>query len=66
MLAARGQVRAIAIRQREFGLSNRDQALGYVAAVVGHPVASRKDLSAREASAVLDRLDEQLGTEEHR
>ena len=55
----RGQLRDIAIALHRFGLTTRDQALGYCSAVVGRPVASRKDLTTREASRVLDLLEGQ-------
>lgn len=60
LLATRGQLRDLAVALQRFGLSTRDQALGYCSAVVGRPIASRKDLTAREASAVLDRLESHL------
>jgi hypothetical protein len=58
----RGQLRDIAIALHHFGLSTRDQALGYCAAVIGRPIASRKDLNTREASQVLDAIEGQLAT----
>ena len=55
----RGQLRDIAIACHRFGLTTRDQALGYCSAVVGRPIASRKELTTREASRVLDLLEGQ-------
>jgi hypothetical protein len=57
----RGQLRDLAIALGHFGLSTRDQALGYCSAVVARPIRTRKDLSTREASRVLDLLDVQGG-----
>ena len=56
----RGQLRDLAIALHRFGLSTRDEALGYCSAVVARPVASRKDLTTREASRVLDLLEGQV------
>ena len=53
-----GQLREIAIALDRFGIVNRDQALGFVACVVGRPITSRKSLTSREASAVLDTLED--------
>lgn len=61
----RGQLRDIAIALHRFGLTTRDQALGYCSAVAGRPLASRKDLTAREASRVLDLLESQTSGEGH-
>jgi hypothetical protein len=55
--ATRGRLRDIAIALHRFGLGTRDQALGYCSAIVGRPVVSRKRLTAREASRVLDALE---------
>jgi hypothetical protein len=55
----RGQLRDLAIALHRFGLLTRDGALGYCSAVVGRPIASRKQLSTREASTLLDLLESQ-------
>lgn len=54
--ATRGQLRELAIAFTRFGL-DRSGALGYVSCIVARPVTSRKTLTTREASAVLDHLD---------
>jgi hypothetical protein len=56
-LATRGQCRELAIAFTRFGLTDRAEALGYCASIVGRPVSSRKTLTTREASAVLDHLE---------
>jgi hypothetical protein len=56
----RGQLRDLAIALHRFGLTTRDQALGYCSAVVAHPITSRKELTTREASRVMDVLEGQL------
>jgi hypothetical protein len=56
-LATRGQLRDLAIALSHFGITERAEALGYCAAVVGRPIPSRKTLTTREASEVLDHLD---------
>lgn len=53
----RGQLRDLGIGLHRFGLSNRDRCIGFCSCVVGRPLASRKELSAREASLVLDHLE---------
>ncbi len=60
----RGQLRDIAIALQRFGLTTRDEALGYCAAVVARPIASRKEMSTREASRVLDLLESQMSAGE--
>lgn len=56
-VATRGQLRDLAIALGRFGLTDRDRALGYCSAIAARPITSRKDLTTREASAVLDHLD---------
>lgn len=41
---------------RELGITAREEALGYVASVIGHPVESRNDLTKAEASKVIEAL----------
>lgn len=52
-----GTLRSLAIACGALGL-NRDASIGFATAVAGRRVKSRKQLTAREASAVLDRLEE--------
>ncbi len=46
------------------GITQRDDALAYVADVIGHSVQSRKDLTRRQASAVIDALKRDLGEDQ--
>lgn len=50
------QLQKMGAAMREAGVISRDDALAYVADVIGRPVESRNDLSKDEASAVLDAL----------
>lgn len=50
--------------QMGWGKDDRDIKLGFVADVLGFPVASSKDLSVTQASAVLDALDARLAAQE--
>lgn len=50
------QVGMIGALMGKLGLSDRDAALAYVADVIGRSVASRNELSSREASLVIDAL----------
>ncbi len=42
------------------GIRDRDARLAYVELIVGHPVATSKDLTASEAGQVIDALEERL------
>lgn len=42
------------------GIKDRDARLAFVATIVGHEVTTSKDLTTREAGAVIDALDERL------
>ncbi len=53
------QVAMIGAIMRDLGLTEREDALKYVADVIGRTVASRNDLTAREASAVIDALQKE-------
>jgi hypothetical protein len=55
-----GTLRSLVIRFGEFGLTDRAACLGFCAAVLGRVIESRKELTAREASAVLDCLEASL------
>jgi hypothetical protein len=59
--ATRGQLRSIAIALGRFGIVNRDRALGFCSALVRRPIESRHELTTREASLVLDVLDDIRG-----
>lgn len=58
------QLRKLGASMREHGLTERDEALAYVAAIIGREVSSRNDLTKVEAGQVIDALDaETLPTE---
>jgi hypothetical protein len=50
------QSRKMGALMRQVGLTDRDDALFYVAGVIGHPVNSRSELSKDEASQVIEQL----------
>lgn len=50
------QIKMLAATMNQAGLTDRDEALAYVASVIGRDVTSRNDLTKAEASAVIDRL----------
>ncbi|MGA3219245.1 MAG: hypothetical protein ABSE77_09265 [Acidimicrobiales bacterium] len=56
--ATRGQLRDLAVALARYGLESREECLTYCAVAVGRPIKSRKDLSTREASSILDALEE--------
>lgn len=58
LMATRGQLRDMGMAFRRLGLDERERIVEYVWLLVRREVASRKELSAREASAVLDGLEE--------
>ena len=62
--ASEKQVKMIGALMGKLHIKDRDLALQYVADVIGHEVASRNDLTAREASAVIDALQTDVGPEE--
>lgn len=51
------QLRKLGASMREHGLTERDEALAYVAAIIGREVSSRNDLTKAEAGQVIDALD---------
>jgi hypothetical protein len=55
-LITEAQMRGMRALLAEAGLSDRAEILSYVGDVIGHPIASSKDLTKREASSVIDRL----------
>ncbi len=56
-MATEAQLRNIGRLFDKLGVSDRSERLSYVSAVVNRPVASSKELSVHEASAVIDRLE---------
>lgn len=59
--ASAAQIRMLGALMGEVGLNAREDALAYVADVVGRQVGSRNELTAREASAVIDALQKDAG-----
>jgi hypothetical protein len=51
------QLKKLAIVLREAGLDEREARLDFVAAAIGHPIQSSKDLTRDEASKVIDILE---------
>lgn len=51
------QIRKLGVAMKEAGLTDRDNALAYVAGVIGRTVESRNDLTKAEASQVIDALE---------
>jgi hypothetical protein len=51
-------LRDLAVALARYGLESREECLTYCAVAVGRPIKSRKDLSTREASSILDALEE--------
>lgn len=49
---------AIAVRLKDLGVTDRDTKLALVAAIVGHPVASTKDLTVDEVRQVLETISQ--------
>lgn len=54
------QIKTIGMLMGKLSLTRREDALAYVADVIGHPVDSRNDLTRDEASAVIDALQADL------
>lgn len=57
--ASPAQVRMIGALMSQLGLTDRNDALRYVADVIGREVGSRNDLSGQEASQVIDALQKE-------
>jgi hypothetical protein len=55
-MVSQAQVALMGIRMKERGITARDDALRFVADVVGREVESRNELTAAEASRVIDAL----------
>ena len=51
------QLRKMGAAMRDHGLTERDEALAYVASIIGREVSSRNDLTKAEAGQVIDALD---------
>lgn len=62
--APNGTLRQLAIAAGVLGL-DRSEAIGFAVAVTGRRIVSRRQLSAREASAVLDALEQIIDTRKH-
>ena len=56
---AKGQLQALGIGCRRLGLDDREEIMAYVWLIVGRDIESRKELTAWEASLVLDAIEEQ-------
>ena len=54
-----GQLKKMGAQMREAGLTGRDEALAYVASVIGRDVATRSDLTKVEAGKVIDALEQE-------
>jgi hypothetical protein len=59
-MASQAQVRMMGALMSKAGMTDRDDALAFVAATIGRKVGSRNELSSREASAVIDALQAPL------
>jgi hypothetical protein len=57
----RDQLTKIAAQMGDLGITDRDEALAYVADVIGRPIESRNDLTASEASRLIDHMALALG-----
>lgn len=53
---SKAQLGKIGALMSELGMKERDEALGYVASVIGHQIESRNDLTKSEASKVIEAL----------
>lgn len=56
----RAQMGKLGALMKEANITDRESALLYVADVIGHPVESRNDLTASQASKVIDALVKEL------
>lgn len=59
-MATEAQIRKIVAVQHEAGMS-RGELMEKVDEVVGHSVSDLNDLTSREASAVIDSIEDELG-----
>jgi hypothetical protein len=55
------QLTKIAAQMGDLGITDRDDALAYVADVIGRPIETRNDLTAAEASRLIDHMALALG-----
>lgn len=55
-LRTQQQARMLGAGLKELGMDNADEALAFLAGVIGHPLISTKDLTADECADVLDKL----------
>lgn len=51
------QVKLVGVLFGKLNITDRDERLNYVAATIGHPVTSSKDLTKKEASTLIDALN---------
>lgn len=58
--AVRGQLRAMEIAFSELGISEREERLRITSWIVNRSLSSSKELTTREASAVLDELERRM------
>jgi hypothetical protein len=58
LMATRGQLRDMGMAFRRLGLDEREAIVACIWFIVQRGVESRKELTAREASAVLDGLED--------
>ena len=55
--ATPGQLRDLAIALGAFDIHKRDEAIAYCGSIVGRPIEGRRELTTRDASAVLDEFE---------
>jgi hypothetical protein len=60
-LVTPAQLTKIAAQMGDLGITDRDDALAYVADVIGRPIETRNDLTAAEASRLIDHMARALG-----
>lgn len=59
--ASQAQIKMLGALMSQAGMTDRDAALAFVADTIGRPVGSRNELTAREASRVIDALQALAG-----
>lgn len=55
------QMKKVAAQMRDLGITDRDDALGYVAEVIGRNLTSRNELTKDEAHALIEHMGRALG-----
>jgi len=55
--ASRDQVTKLNIQIQELGITDRDDKLAFISGHVGHPIASSNDMTLREASDLIDKIE---------